>query len=172
MTYPSPLVAGVRAPEQSKYISLNGYQLQALPALPATGQLYEIVRGPDGLLYNWNGAAWVNIGSGGGGGGVGGQIQNMPASTQIVDSLNSVLYRTVHWALEFRKAPDILIFEIIGTHNGIAASDLRPASMLVGTGLPDISATVTLSGGFLQLQVTPVTTGWTVTWSRIYAMQA
>lgn len=170
MTYPQPLTVGPRAPTRSPVISLDGFQLQALSSLPVSGQLWEIVRGPDGFLYSWDGVAWVSVG--GSDSSVGGQIANMPASTQILDSLVATSYRTVRWVVEVRKAPDILILEVVGSHNGIAASDMRPTSMQIGTNPVDISVAVTLVGSSLQLSVTPLSSGWTATWRRIYALRA
>lgn len=70
MSYQNPLVAGPRAPTRSGHIDLESFTLPAVNVLPATGLLYEIIRGPNGRLYSWDGLAWVEISGAGTTGGV------------------------------------------------------------------------------------------------------
>jgi hypothetical protein len=119
---------------------------------------YCVVAGTPGV---WVGAA------------VGGtQAITLAATDYVLQSLPIATYRTVRWALELKKGSTYLIFEIVGSHDGSTASDIRPVSMQLGTGVVDVTAAVAVAASNLELSVRADTTGWTATWQRVYAMPA
>jgi hypothetical protein len=104
---------------------------------------------------------------------IGGQSPSLPVSTTVLDSFLIADYVTVKWALDLRKGTKAQIFEIVGTHDGTNPTDQRPTSFRIGTGAIDIDADVDITGGTtMRLTVTPVTTGWTATWRRMFALEA
>jgi hypothetical protein len=123
-----------------------------------------------------NGARWYCVASGTPGTwqglGVGGtQALTLASTDYVLDTLDITKYRTTRWALEFKKNTNLLILEIVASHDGSAASEVRPTSMLIGS-TADVAATVDINSGNLRLYVSADTTGWTATWQRLYTMGA
>ena len=102
---------------------------------------------------------------------VGGQA-SLPTGLQVVDTVDITTYRTVRWAVEVRKASRYWISEVVASHDGTDATGQIPTSFQFGTGATDITIDVDISGSDMRLTATPATTGWTITWSRVYAMPA
>ena len=99
-----------------------------------------------------------------------GQLASMSIGAHTIEALDITLFRTTRWALELSKSTNIQVLEIVATHNGITAVDVRPTSLQQGYGPFDITATVSVIGGLLSLVVTPASTGWTATWQRLYSL--
>jgi hypothetical protein len=103
---------------------------------------------------------------------VGGDVPSLSVSTHVLDNLDTTVFNSVRWAIELRKGTNVLLQEIVASHDGAGAwGEMRPTSMQVGNGIFDITIAVDVHvSGFLRLMVTPVTTGWTATWKRLYTL--
>jgi hypothetical protein len=103
---------------------------------------------------------------------VGGEVPSLSVATHVLDSLDTAVFNSVRWAIELRKGTNVLLQEIVASHDGSGAwGEMRPTSMQVGTGTFDITIEVDVHvSGFMRLMVTPVTTGWTATWKRLYTL--
>ena len=99
--------------------------------------------------------------------------QSSPATgPQVIDTVAIASFRTVRWAVELRKALRYRVLEIVASHDGVTPQHQIPTSFEFGTGANDITVDVDISGGNLRLLTTPATTGWILTWSRLYALRA
>lgn len=142
------------------------------PGSPTTGShlIGEIHTDSLGALWHCivsgSPGTWEAVGSA-----VGGQ-SSLPTGLQVIDSLAIASNRTIRWAVEVRKASRYRILEIVASHDGTNVHTQIPTSFQFGTGANDIVVDVDISGGNIRLIATPSTTGWTLTWKRVYAMPA
>jgi hypothetical protein len=111
--------------------------------------------------------------AGGAGSDSGAQVPlTLAATPYVLDALDITAFRTARWVVTFRKGTDVLVLEIVATHDGTDASDMRPTSLQSGTGAMDVAAVVDIDTGFLRITASADTTGWVVTWARLYALAA
>jgi hypothetical protein len=97
---------------------------------------------------------------------------NLSAGTTVLDTASVSRYLTVKWAVDFRKGGLVLTQEIVASHKGLTeASDVRPASMQMGSGVPDASVEVDVdASGYMRLLLVSASSGWQVYWRRVYTM--
>lgn len=93
------------------------------------------------------------------------------AGTYVLDTVSVAQYYSVKWVIEFRNGSRVLLQEIAASHDDtVNVSDIRPVSMQIGTGTFDVSADVDLVSGSLRLVATALSSGWTISWRRVYTL--
>ena len=92
--------------------------------------------------------------------------------TTLLDSLDITTNRTTRWVVEFRKSTQVVVLEIVASHNGILVAEQHPTAFQIGTGTFDVSEAVSIVSGQMQLNATAGSSGWVALWQRIYSMTA